>query len=302
MEQKISGRSALKRMGAAAAGMALFGEVPGLAKVLQGSPASEASALEQQVDESKILTIKMPDYPLVYEGPDVVIHQINDHLWIGNGHQMYNESIYIVEGSSKALLIDTGTRIDNLDKIVAGITKKPVSCLLTHLHGDHAGSVKWFDEIWITKADGVNPPRNYQGKINYIENHQIFDLGDRKIEALYTPGHTPDSVTFLDPQNHIALSGDAFGSTNLLMNGTISTFINTAKEMLDVMNRQQIYYMLPGHFDGENAETSKRVFDLLTIAQGVLDGKIVGEKVSGGLNRRVTWQGVRFNYNESLVK
>ena len=297
----------MKRMGAAAAGIAVLGEVPGLAEVLQNSVnvnSDQSPVRQQPVDESKILTIKMPDYPLVYEGPDVVFHKINDHLWIGNGHQMYNESVYIVEGNDKALLIDTGTRIDHLDEIVAGITKKPVTCLLTHLHGDHAGSVQWFKEIWIMKADGVNPPRNYQGKINYIQNHQIFDLGGRKIEALYTPGHTADSVTFLDEQNHIAISGDAFGSTNLLMTCTLSTFINTAKEMLNVMNTKQIYYMLPGHFDGENAETSKRVFDLLTIAEGVLAGKIEGEKSSSGmgLNRRVTWQGVRFNYNDSLVR
>lgn len=303
---KITRRTALKRMGAAAAGLAVFGEIPSLAEVLsQPSGQAQPTAPQANADPSKVLSINMPDYPLVYEGPDVVFHRINDHLWVGNGHQMYNESVYIIEGNSSSLLIDTGTRIDHLDDIVAGITKKPVKCLLTHNHGDHAGSVKWFSEIWVMRGEGVRTPNGYNGKVNYIENHQIFDLGGMKIETFFTPGHTTDSVSFINEAYHYAISGDAFGSTNLLMTLPLSTFIKTAKDTLEMMNAKQIYYMLPGHFDGENAETSKRVFDLLTIAEGVLAGKIEGEQTSpglGGINRRVTWQGVRFNYSDKLLR
>lgn len=291
-------------MGAAAAGLSVFGTIPSLAEVLNPS-GGQASAPQQQTDPAKVLNINMPDYKLVYEGPDVVFHQINDHLWVGNGHLMYNESVYIVEGAQSALLIDTGTRIDHLDEIVAGITKKPVKCLLTHNHGDHAGSVKWFDEIWVMRGEGVRTPNGFTGKVNYIENHQIFDLGGIRIEAFFTPGHTTDSVTFINEAFHYAISGDAFGSTNLLMTQPLSTFIKTAKDTLQMMTDKQIYYMLPGHFDGENAETSKRVFDLLTVAEGVLAGKLVGVSSPGGLagiNRIYTYQGVRFNYNDKLLK
>lgn len=251
-----------------------------------------------QNDNPNASTLKM-DYKLVYEGPDVVFHQINDHLWVGNGHLMYNESIYLVEGENRALLIDTGTRVDHLDEIVSKFTDKPVTVALTHTHGDHAGSVKWFKEVWMTRAEGINGIRGYEGKLNFMTNHQVFDLGGRNLEVFYAPGHTADSVLFIDKAGHMAISGDAFGSTNLLMNGKLSTFINTAKETLAMMNGQQIYYMLPGHFDGTNAETSKRVYDLLTVAQGVLSGKIVGEDTgqSRGLDRRVVYEGVRFNYS-----
>ena len=111
-------------------------------------------------------------------------------------------------------------------------------------------------------------------------------------------------MLFIDEANHIGFSGDAFGSTNLLMNLNVSTFIKSAEETLQMMYDKQIYYMLPGHFDGTNAETTKRVYDLREIAQGVLDGKLVGEKTSDSqtaLNRRFTYQGVRFNYNAGKV-
>lgn len=118
------------------------------------------------------------------------------------------------------------------------------------------------------------------------------------------PGHTRDSVLLIDRENHLAISGDAFGSTNLLMTCELSTFIKTAEETLRMMCDQQIYYMLPGHFDGTNAETSKRVYDLWVLASDVLAGRREGEITSSGmgLNRRITYEGVRFNYNSQMVK
>ena len=55
---------------------------------------------------------------VVYSGPDVVFHQIDEHTWVGTGHLLYNESMYLVEGNKKAMLIDTGKKIADLDKIV----------------------------------------------------------------------------------------------------------------------------------------------------------------------------------------
>lgn len=45
---------------------------------------------------------------------------------------------------------------------------------------------------------------------------------------LYTPGHTPSSTTFFDKTRHYGFSGDAFGSTNLLLfTGTFKQLIET---------------------------------------------------------------------------
>lgn len=304
--EKITRRSALKRMGATVIGATVFSSLPSFAKDAMGlseMPQGGTPQDSKPADDPNASTLQM-DYPVVYEGPDVIFHKLNDHLWVGNGHLMYNESVYIVEGTDKAMLIDTGTRIDNLDRIVAGITKKPLIVALTHNHSDHAGSIKWFREIWMMQADGVRPPRGYDGRISYMSNHQMFDLGGISLEAVYAPGHTRDSVMFIDRKNHMGLSGDAFGSTNLLMTCELSTFIRTAEDTLKLMCEQEIYYMLPGHFDGTNAETSKRVYDLWVIANDVLAGRKVGEKTSSGmgLNRRCTYEGVRFNYNDSMLK
>ena len=35
---------------------------------------------------------------VVYQDDEVVFRQLDEHTWIGNGHRVYNESLYIVEG------------------------------------------------------------------------------------------------------------------------------------------------------------------------------------------------------------
>jgi hydroxyacylglutathione hydrolase len=67
----------------------------------------------------------------VVQNEDVVFRQIDEHTWIGTAHVMANESLYLLEGTDRALLIDAGTRIAVLDKVVASITKKPVMLVAT---------------------------------------------------------------------------------------------------------------------------------------------------------------------------
>lgn len=245
----------------------------------------------------------------VYKGEDVIFHQIDEHTWIGSGHLMASESLYLVEGKTKALLIDAGTKIKDLDKIVASITKKPVMLVATHVHPDHTGSaINYFPEIYLNAADTVNIPRmmpDYKGKVIYLKDGEVIDLGDRKIEVVFTPGHTPGSTTFIDKQAGYGFSGDSFGSGNLLLTTTFSTLKATCEKMSAIMAKDGIQFLLPGHFFGKNRETKQRVDDELIICNGVLSGQIKGqENPQGmmGLNLVVNQYGVRINYNAAAIK
>ena len=245
----------------------------------------------------------------VFKNDEVVFHQIDDHTWVGTGNLMFNESMYIVEGNDKAVLIDNGTKIADLDKIVTSITTKPVMVIATHVHPDHLGNISYFPEVYINPGDTVNivgTMPDYKGKVKYLKDRQIIDLGGRQLEVVFTPAHTPGSTTFIDKAAGYGFSGDSFGSGNLLLfGGTFAQLIATCEKMDAIMKKDKIKILYPGHFDGENLETQKRVNDLITLSKDVLSGKVKGEKNTGntfGLPLVVSDYGVRVNFNEESLK
>lgn len=245
----------------------------------------------------------------VYKGEDVVFHQIDENTWVGTGHVMFNESLYLIEGKDKAVLIDAGTNIKDLDKIVASITTKPVMLVATHVHPDHTGSaIGYFPEIYLNPGDTVNIPQmmpNYKGKVKYLKDREIIDLGGRQLEVVFTPGHTPGSTTFIDKKARYGFSGDSFGSGNLLLTTTFSTLLATCKKMSTIMTDNRIDKLYPGHYFGTNEETKQRVDDMITISTEALSGKVKGEENPNGmlgLNLLISQYGVRINYSEKAVK
>lgn len=213
----------------------------------------------------------------VFKNSDIEIHQIDQHTWHGNGHLVYNESVYLIEGDSAALLIDAGTTIPGLKKIAESIVKKPVILAATHVHPDHTGSaIGDWDSIWICEPDTINIPSampQYQGKLLFLKEGQTFQLGNREIEVMLTPGHTPGSATFIDKQARYGFSGDSFGSSNLLVTTTLSDVVQSCAKMAQCMESCQIDKLYPGHYAGDNPETLQRVKDVAEISSGILSGK-----------------------------
>lgn len=245
----------------------------------------------------------------VFKNDDVVFHQIDEHTWVGTGHMMYNESLYLVEGTSRAVLIDAGTNITDLDKIVTSITDKPVMVVVTHVHPDHTGSsINYFPEIFMNAADTVLIPifmPDYKGKVSYLKDGEIIDLGSRTLEVVFTPAHTAGSTTFVDKVAGYGFSGDSFGSGNLLLSGTFSLLKETCEKTSAIMEKYGIKHLYPGHFFGNNPETKQRIEDMITLSKDVLSGKVKGkENPNGmmGLNREVSDYGVRINYNDKSVQ
>lgn len=245
----------------------------------------------------------------VFKNEDVVFHQIDDHTWVGTGHLAFNESLYLVEGNERAVLIDAGTRITDLDKIVASITQKPVTLVATHVHPDHIGAAGYFPEIYINPADTVGIPQmmaDYTGEIKFLKDGETIDLGGRQLEVVFTPSHTPGSTTFIDKNAGYGFSGDSFGSGNLLLfSGTFSELIITCEKMSAAMEKEGIEYLYPGHYNGGNPETKQRIYDMITLSKDVLSGKVKGEENTGnrfGLSYVVSDYGVRINYGEKALK
>jgi len=243
----------------------------------------------------------------VFRNDDVAFREIDEHTWVGTGHLMSNESLYLVEGNDKAVLIDAGTRIADLDKAVASITKKPITLVATHAHPDHTGSaINYFPELYINPGDaGARFLADYKGKIRDLKDGEVIDLGGRTLEVVFTPAHTPGSTTFLDKKAGYGFSGDSFGSGNLLLFGTFSQLLATCQKMSALMEKYGIKYLHPGHYSGRNVETKQRVDDEATISRDALSGKLKGEAGGrGGLagSLVISAYGVRINYGEKSLK
>ena len=243
----------------------------------------------------------------VYRDADVVFRQIDEHTWEGNGYQVYNESVYLVEGEDRAVLIDAGAWMPQLDKAVAALTDKPVTVLLTHGHGDHVGGVTCFQEVWIHPADtsllGNATEHGFTGEIKYLSDGQVFDLGGRQLEVLYTPGHTSGSVTFFDKEHHYGFSGDAFGSTNLLLfTNSFRILIETCTRPAEYMQANGIDKLYPGHYGGPNVETLQRVLDMKKMSEELLAGKRKGTpEDANGLNSYIRDYGVSIRYTDPIA-
>ena len=66
-------------------------------------------------------------------------------------------SIFLLEGTEKAMVIDLGMGIGDLRGAVEMITDKPIIAVVSHGHVDHTAQARQFDEIWINPIDNNKP-------------------------------------------------------------------------------------------------------------------------------------------------
>ena len=99
---------------------------------------------------------------------------------------------FLVVGNEKALLIDTGAIQTDIQSIIAGITDKPVTVVLTHSDGDHTGNLQAFSEAFIHANDLENVKTRPEYKdvaLNEMKAGDVFDLGDEENKQIF-PGDT----------------------------------------------------------------------------------------------------------------
>ena len=175
----------------------------------------------------------------VYKNSDLTISKLKDKIWVVETTDM--TTMYIIEGEKSAMLIDTGTKCEDLYKVVSKITGKPLQVVLTHVHPDHAGNIGYFDEIYLHPTDTVLlESYNYKGKLNFIEEGYIFDLGGIKYEIFSMPGHTPGSIVLVDKEAGDCFSGDSFGSGQVWMqlepHVPMTTYFESCERMEKMMH------------------------------------------------------------------
>jgi len=150
---------------------------------------------------------------------------------------------YLILGSEKALLFDTGMGLDSMSILISELTDLPVTVINSHTHYDHIGSNHEFDNILAMNTDYTKkwathgwPHESVKHEIQsdalcshylsgadiaeyhispfkiskYVHDGYIIELGNRQIEVISIPGHTPDAIALLDRERGYLWTGDTF--------------------------------------------------------------------------------------------
>lgn len=82
------------------------------------------------------------------------IEQIDRDTFSISEYKHWEEThCYLLCGEKYAILIDTGLGVSNISRIVDSLTKLPVMTVTTHVHWDHIGGHKYFDNIAVHEAE-----------------------------------------------------------------------------------------------------------------------------------------------------
>lgn len=206
------------------------------------------------------------------------VEEIDSQTFAISEYKHWEEThCYLLCGQKRAVLIDTGLGISDIRKVVDGLTKLPVMVVTTHIHWDHIGGHKYFDNIavheiekdWLSvqfpiplqvvKKNLTRLPCNFPTGFD-IDAYRIFqgtpqrilhdgdrmDLGGREIRVIHTPGHSPGHCCFYEPGRDYLYSGD------LIYKGCLYAFYPTTDPQLfyrsvRLIQEYKIAKVLPGH-------------------------------------------------------
>lgn len=203
-------------------------------------------------------------------------------------HQYEEVISYLLVGSKHALLFDTGLGIGDMRKLVTQLTPLPVTVLNSHTHFDHTGGNWQFQDIFgqdtpythqneagATHAQvqevvlperlcGSLPPgfdsSKYQLRpfrvTRFVKDGEVIDLGDRQLEVVRTPGHTPDALCLLDGKNRLLFTGDTFYAGPIFLyvpESDLNDYQRSVERLVKLV--PQLDLLLTGHnFPGEKPE------------------------------------------------
>jgi glyoxylase-like metal-dependent hydrolase (beta-lactamase superfamily II) len=172
---------------------------------------------------------------------------------ISEPRQYEGVTSFLITGSERAVLFDTGLGVGRIGDLVRRLTALPVTVLNSHTHFDHVGGNHEFADVrnleepfstasargdvsgelreyashsldpdrvcgqlpaGVTSRGYAMPTWNPSG---HVKDGERLDLGDRTLEVVRTPGHTPDSMCLLDAANGLLFTGDTYYSGEVFL-------------------------------------------------------------------------------------
>jgi hydroxyacylglutathione hydrolase len=185
----------------------------------------------------------------------------------------FAENTYIVWDESKeCVIVDPGVYTTaEQQQLQSAIEKrglKPVRLLNTHAHLDHVFGNAFVERTWgllpeihryelpylehfteICRMYGIPDAEPSPTPRHFLSEGDKITFGNTEFDVLFTPGHSPASISFYCPKEGFILSGDvlfweSIGRTDL-PGGDFHTLEKSIQEQLYTLPKETVVY--PGH-------------------------------------------------------
>jgi glyoxylase-like metal-dependent hydrolase (beta-lactamase superfamily II) len=166
------------------------------------------------------------------------------HIWEPHIKPYFRCNMWHVRGRDRDLLVDSGMGVVSLRQQVGILAGRPVLAVASHTHFDHIGAHHEFAERAVHRAEAdimaqptrgatyadvyvkddrldemftMLPPGDYRSAAYQVNSApatrllgegDIVDLGDRRLEVVHLPGHSPGGIGLWEAATGVLFSGD----------------------------------------------------------------------------------------------
>lgn len=185
----------------------------------------------------------------------------------------FAENTYVVyDETGECAIFDPGcyTALEReiMQQFIENNTLRPVRLINTHCHLDHVFGNAFVANTWgigleihagelpvlerfpqVCQMYGVPFSEESPAPARFIEAGDVISFGNTRLEVLFTPGHSPASISFYDRTNGYVIAGDvlfleSIGRTDL-PGGDFDTLLSSIRTRLFTLPDETLVY--PGH-------------------------------------------------------
>lgn len=168
---------------------------------------------------------------------------------------------YLLMGANRDLLIDTGQKIKNendskISSVVFNLIKNwhkkyrvrkhPLIVMHNHCHYDHIGGDIGFENHpgVIYLSPGLASLEHF---FKFKGQPAKYNLGNREITILLSPGHTNDSLALYDAETKILFTTDMLYH-GVIFVGNYKKYKSSLKEWVHFSNKHKIEHLVGNHY------------------------------------------------------
>ncbi|MBA1290398.1 MBL fold metallo-hydrolase [Pseudomonas japonica] len=197
----------------------------------------------------------------------------------------YRCNLWHVSGRDRDVLVDTGSGVVSLREQLPWLTERPLLAVASHTHFDHIAGHHEFPERLVHPAEAhilANPTNDatlasgfigdemfeahpdcplcyaeYRVRAapatRLIEDGDVVDLGNRVLQVIHTPGHSPGGISLFEASTGTLFSGDIIYDGPLIEDAYHSN-LDAYRQSLERLAALSVRTVHGGHFPSFSGE------------------------------------------------